>query len=127
MYQHTVIVGRIGRDPESRFTPQGQQVTTLSVAVDDGYTDGAGQRQERTTWFRVSVWGKQAEACNQYLAKGRMVLVEGKVSARGYLDKSGQAAASLDMRASNVRFLDKADGGASAPAGAPAQDEAIPF
>lgn len=127
MYQHTVIVGRIGRDPESRFTPQGQQVTTLSVAVDDGYTDGAGQRQERTTWFRVSVWGKQAEACNQYLAKGRMVLIEGKVSARGYLDKSGQPAASLELRASNVRFLDKADGGASAPAGAPAQDEAIPF
>lgn len=127
MYHYTVIAGRLGRDPEMRYTPQGQQVTTLSVAVDDGYTDGAGQRVERTTWFRVSVWGKQAEACNQYLAKGRMVLVEGKVSARGYLDKSGQAAASLDMRASNVRFLDKADGGASAPAGAPAQDEAIPF
>lgn len=127
MYQSITIVGRLGRDPESRFTPQGQQVTTLSVAVDDGYTDGAGQRQERTTWFRVSVWGKQAEACNQYLAKGRMVLIEGKVSARGYLDKSGQPAASLELRASNVRFLDKADGGASAPSGAPAQDEAIPF
>lgn len=127
MFQHVIIVGRLGRDPESRFTPQGQQVTTLSVAVDDGYTDGAGQRQERTIWFRVSVWGKQAEACNQYLAKGRMVLIEGKVSARGYADKGGQPAASLELRASNVRFLDKADGGASAPAGAPAQDEAIPF
>ncbi len=105
MYEHTVIVGRLGRDPESRYTPQGQQVTTLNVAVDNSYTDASGQRQERTKWYRVSVWGKQADACNTYLAKGRMVLCEGECSASAYLAKDGTAKASLELRAHSVKFL----------------------
>ncbi|MBE7553710.1 MAG: single-stranded DNA-binding protein [Anaerolineales bacterium] len=79
-YQKIVIVGNLGTDPESRFTPSGQQVTNFSVAVNNNWTDQSGQAHEETTWFRVSVWGAQAETCNQYLSKGRQVLVEGKLS-----------------------------------------------
>ncbi|NLX37145.1 MAG: single-stranded DNA-binding protein [Chloroflexi bacterium] len=106
MYQRLIIVGRLGRDPEMRYTPQGTPVTSLNVATDRSWTDQSGQRQERTTWFRVSVWGRQAESCNQYLAKGRMVLVEGEINEpQVYQRRDGEWAASLDVRAVNVRFL----------------------
>jgi single-strand DNA-binding protein len=135
MYQRLIIVGRLGQDPEMRYTPQGMAVASFSVATDRRWTDQSGQRQERTTWFRVSVWGKQAEACNQYLAKGRMVLVEGELSEpKPYQRKdNGEWAASLDVRASNVRFLGGADSAsatqarASEPNDSDLGDETIPF
>ena len=106
MYQRLIIVGRLGQDPEMRYTPQGMAVASFSVATDRRWTDQSGQRQERTTWFRVSVWGKQAESCNQYLAKGRTVLVEGEINEpRVYQRRDGEWASSLDVRAINVRFL----------------------
>jgi single-strand DNA-binding protein len=106
MYQRLIIVGRLGRDPEMRYTPQGNAVTSFSVATDRSWTDASGQRQERTTWFRVSVWGKQAESCNQYLSKGRMVLVEGEINEPTvYQRRDGEWASSLEVRANNVRFL----------------------
>ena len=77
MYQRLVLVGNLGRDPEMRYTPNGTAVTSLSVATSRKYTTADGQQKEETVWFRVSVWGKQAEPCNQYLSKGRKVLVEG--------------------------------------------------
>ena len=134
MYQRLTIVGRLGRDPEMRYTPQGTAVTSFSVATDRTWTDQSGQKQERTTWFRVSVWGKQAESCNQYLAKGRMVLVEGELSEpQVYQRRDGEWAASLDVRASNVRFLGGADSTsatqarASEPNDSDLGDEQIPF
>ena len=80
MYQHITIVGRLGRDPEMRYTPSGQAVTSFNVATDRQYTDANGQKVKETTWFRVSVWGKQAETTNQYLKKGSMVLVDGRLT-----------------------------------------------
>ncbi len=134
MYQRLIIVGRLGQDPEMRYTPQGMAVASFSVATDRRWTDQSGQRQERTTWFRVSVWGKQAEACNQYLAKGRTVLVEGEINEpRVYQRRDGEWAASLDVRASNVRFLGGADSTsatqarASEPNDSDLGDETIPF
>lgn len=135
MYQRLTIVGRLGRDPEMRYTPQGTAVANFSVATDRTWTDQSGQKQERTTWFRVSVWGKQAESCNQYLAKGRMVLVEGELSEpKPYQRKdNGEWVASLDVRASNVRFLGGADSTsatqarASEPNDGDLGDEQIPF
>jgi single-strand DNA-binding protein len=129
MYQKLVIVGRLGRDPESRYTPQGTAVTSFSVATDRSWTDQSGQKQERTTWFRVSVWGKQAESCNQYLAKGRMVLVEGEINEpQVYQRRDGEWAASLDVRASNVRFLGGGSGQTAAQTTEPADSiEEIPF
>ncbi|HQJ50176.1 MAG TPA: single-stranded DNA-binding protein [Anaerolineae bacterium] len=77
MYQNTIVVGHLGRDPEMRYTPDGTPVTTFNIATSRKWTNPEGQPQEKTTWFRVTAWRKLAENCNQFLAKGRLVLVEG--------------------------------------------------
>src|SRR3990170_4523494 len=79
MFHKVILVGNLGRDPEMRYTPSGQAVTNLSVATNRTYTDSSGSQVKETAWFRVSVWGKQAETCHQYLRKGRQVLVEGRL------------------------------------------------
>ena len=140
MSYHTIIlVGNLGRDPEMRFTPSGQAVTNFSVAVNDNYTNSSGEKVERTIWFRISTWGKQAETCNQYLKKGRKVLVEGRIvpdpatgSPRIWTRQDGSSAASFEVNASTVRFLSaKGEGGESAAVpgdAAPAETEGdIPF
>lgn len=106
MYQKLIIVGRLGRDPEMRYTPDGTPVTNFSVATDQSWTDRSGQQQERTVWFRVTAWRRMAEVCNQYLAKGRMVLVEGRLQTpEPYQGRDGQWRASLDVTAQRVKFL----------------------
>ena len=80
-YQTIIVVGRLGKDPEMRYTPSGQAVASFSLATDRQYTGQDGTVVKETTWFRVSVWGKQAETVNQYLSKGKMVLVEGRLQA----------------------------------------------
>jgi len=80
-YHTVIIVGRLGRDPEMRYTSTGQALTSFSVATDRRYTDSNGQLQKQTIWFGVSVWGKQAENCNNYLKKGSLVIVEGNPAA----------------------------------------------
>ncbi len=129
MYQNTVVVGYLGRDPEMRYTPSGTPVTNFSVATTRKWTNAEGQPQEKTTWFRVSVFGKQAEACNQYLTKGRLVLVAGDVDASAWSDKtSGEPRASLQLRARTVRFLGGRGERVEAPEeAAPAAEEEIPF
>jgi len=111
MYHTIILAGNLGRDPEMRYTPSGQAVTNFSVAVNDNYTNSQGERVERTIWFRVSTWGKQAETCNQYLKKGRKVLVEGRLVAdpatggpRIWQGQKG-AGASYEVSATTVRFL----------------------
>ena len=112
MYHTIIIVGNLGRDPEMRYTPSGQAVTNFSVAVNDNYTASNGEKVERTIWIRVSTWGKQAEVCNQYLRKGRKVLVEGRLvpdsstgGPRIWNCQDGTPAASYEVSASTVRFL----------------------
>lgn len=113
MSYHTIILaGNLGRDPEMRYTPGGQAVTNFSVAVNDNYTNNSGERVDRTIWFRVTTWGKQAEICNQYLKKGRKVLVEGRLvvdpstgGPRIWNRQDGSPAASYEVNASLVRFL----------------------
>jgi single-strand DNA-binding protein len=106
MYHKLIIVGNLGRDPELRFSQDGNPVTTLSVATSRKYKD-----KDETTWFRVIVYGKQAESCNQYLTKGSKVLIEGRLmpnekgEPRTYQDKAGVWRASFDVTAENVRFL----------------------
>ncbi len=110
---HTIIlVGNLGRDPEMRYTPSGQAVTNFSVAVNDGYTNSQGEKVDRTIWVRVTTWGKQAETCNQYLKKGRKVLVEGRLvpdaatgGPRVWTRQDGTPSASFEVSASTVRFL----------------------
>ena len=116
MYQKLLIIGNLGRDPEMRYTPDGKPNTTFSMAT----SRKAGDKDE-TTWFRVSVWGNQAEPCNQYLRKGSKVLVEGRLKPEinVYQRKDGSYAASYDVTAENVRFLSGKDE-------QPANDE-VPF
>ena len=112
MYQKIVIVGNLGRDPEMRYTPSGQAVTNFSVATNLRYTSSAGEKVDETIWFRVSAWGRLAETCNQYLKKGRKVLVEGRLTAdnatggpRIWTDNAGQPRASFEISAITVQFL----------------------
>ena len=111
MYQKVILVGNLGRDPEMRYTPSGQAVTNLNVATNRRYTDSNGQQVEETAWFRVSVWGRQAETVHQYLRKGRQVLVEGRLNPdengnpRIWTRQDGTPAASFEVTAQNVRFL----------------------
>ena len=111
-WHQTVVVGRLGGDPELRYMQSGDAVCNFSVAVSERWRDRqSGEQRERTTWYRVAVWGAQAENCNTYLAKGQMVVVTGNVSARGYINNNGEAAAALNLTARNVRFLGSRSGG----------------
>ncbi|MEA3327294.1 MAG: single-stranded DNA-binding protein [Chloroflexota bacterium] len=112
MYQQLTIVGYLGNDPVMRFTPSGKAVTSFSVASSRSYTNNAGQKVDETTWFRISVWGAQAESCNQYLSKGRPVLVVGRLrpdpqsgGPRVFTRKDGSMGSSYEVTAMNVRFL----------------------
>lgn len=137
MYQKLIIIGRLGRDPEMRYTQDGTPVTSFSVATDRQWTDPSGQKQKKTTWFRVSAWRKQAEVCNQYLTKGKMVMVEGELSEpKPYQKRDGTYGANLELRAFAVKFLSGREDGSGPAAGAdedgptggiPIEDEEIPF
>jgi single-strand DNA-binding protein len=111
MFHKIILVGNLGRDPEMRYTPSGQAVTNINVATNRRYSDSNGEMRDETIWFRVSVWGKQAEATNQYLRKGRQVLVEGRLVAdengnpRIWTRQDGTPGASFEVNAQTVRFL----------------------
>lgn len=105
MYQYTVIVGNVGRDPEMRYTQTGTAVCDFSVAVNRRWTDNAGETKEKTTWFRVTCWRALAETVNQYVHKGMRILVSGEVSATAWQTDDGQARAALEIRAQDVKFL----------------------
>jgi len=112
MYHTLVIVGNVGKDPEMRYTPSGQAVTSFSVATNRTYTTGGGEQVKETIWFRVTTWGKQAEVCNQYVKKGMKVLVEGTLTPdkatggpRVWTGGDGTAKANFEVNASTVRFL----------------------
>lgn len=112
MYQKLILIGNLGRDPEMRYTPSGQAVTNLSLATNRTWNDPNGQQLKETTWFRVSVWGRMAEACNQYLRKGSKVLVEGRLNVdpatggpRIWTRQDGTPGASFEVTAMNVKFL----------------------
>jgi single-strand DNA-binding protein len=138
MYHTIIIVGNLGKEPEMRYTPSGQAVTSFSVASSRQYTSNNGQQVKETIWFRVSAWGKQAETCNQYLHKGSKVLVEGRLTPdqatggpRVYARQDGTYGASFEVTAGTVRFLspkgenENMGGGDEAPVGA--NEDEIPF
>ncbi|MEO8603397.1 MAG: single-stranded DNA-binding protein [bacterium] len=123
-----IIIGNLGRDPEVRFTPSGRARATFSVATTEKWTDQQGQKQEKTEWHNIVVWGKQAETCGQYLAKGRQVFVEGRITNRSYDDKDGNKRYISEIVARDVRFLGGGgqggrDAGFVPP---PGEDQAIP-
>ena len=106
MYQQITLVGHLGNDPEMRHLPSGDPVTNFRVATNRFWTGADGQRQEKTVWFEVAAWQRLAETCSQYLTKGRRVLVVGELEEPDvWTDNSGNARATLKVRARNVQFL----------------------
>jgi single-strand DNA-binding protein len=113
-----ILVGRLGRDPETRYTGGGQAVANFSIATDETYKDKNGERQKRTEWHKIVVWGKQAEIAQQYLKKGSLIFIEGRIQSREWQDKEGQKRTSFEIVASNFRMLGgRADGAAAGASG----------
>jgi single-strand DNA-binding protein len=119
MVNKVMLVGRLGRDPETRYTGGGQAVANFSVATDETYKDRNGERQKRTEWHKIVVWGKQAEIAQQYLKKGSLVFIEGRIQSREWQDKEGQKRTSFEIVANSFRMLGgRGDGGGSGGGGA---------
>ena len=112
-----ILVGRLGRDPETRYTGSGQAVANFTMATDESYKDRNGERQKRTEWHKIVVWGKQAEIAQQYLKKCSLLFVEGRIQSREWQDKEGQKRTSFEIVANNVRMLGGRAEGAAAGAG----------
>lgn len=131
-----MVIGNLGGDPEMRYTPQGIAVTNFSIAVNHYFNNASGERQTETQWFRVEAWRQLAELCNQYLSKGRRAYVEGRFRSRTWQGNDGQSRQTNEIVASQVLFLDSAQGGqindmenASIQTGEPSEIdvESLPF
>lgn len=115
-----ILVGRLGRDPETRYTSGGQAVANFTLATDESYKDRSGERQKRTEWHRIVLWGKLAEIAQQYLKKGMLVYIEGRIQTRQWEDKrDGQKRQTTEIVANVMRMLTSRAEGAAAAAGAP--------
>ena len=136
-FNKIIIVGYLGRDPEIRYTADGTPVCSFTVATTERKKDKSGEFQDSTTWFRVTVWRRQAEIANQYLSKGKQVYIEGRLSQSEYQDKDGNTRTTLEVTASDIQFIgargDEAGGGAprdyqsqSAPQASPSPRPAAP-
>ena len=141
-----ILVGNLGRDPELRYTQNGQAVANFTLATSENWTDKSGERTERTEWHRIVTWGKTAELCAQYLAKGRTVYIEGRLQTRDWEDRDGNKRQTTEINAQTVQFLggprgEGGGGGGGGPRGGapggggpggsdggpPAADDDIPF
>jgi single-strand DNA-binding protein len=111
------LIGNLGKDPEIRYTQTSQAVANFSIATTDTWNDKQGERQERTEWHNIVVWGKQAENCAEYLKKGRPVHVEGRLQTRTWEDKNGQKRYTTEIVADRVTFLGSGGGGGGGAAG----------
>lgn len=132
-----ILVGRLGQDPEVRFTQGGTAVANLRIATDETWKDQSGERQQRTEWHTVVLWRRLAEISGQYLSKGRLVYIEGKLQTRSWQDREGNKRYSTEVQADNMVMLGgRSEEGQAAPAAQPAaaassdsgtSDDDIPF
>jgi single-strand DNA-binding protein len=118
-FNKITIIGYLGRDPELRYTPQGTAVCSISVATTERRKNQAGDYDDHTTWFRVTVWNRQAELANEYLAKGRQLYIEGRLRQEEYTDREGNPRTSLEVNATDIQFLGRREDSAQ-----PASDNA---
>ncbi|MBI5511824.1 MAG: single-stranded DNA-binding protein [Deltaproteobacteria bacterium] len=117
-----ILIGRLGADPEVRYTPSGMPVANFRIATSESWNDKQGQRQEKTEWHRIVVWGKLAELCGQYLSKGRQVYVEGRLQTRQWDDRDGNKRFTTEVQAREVTFLGgRGEGGEGKRAPAPGE------
>ncbi len=138
-FNKIILVGNLGRDPELRYTPQGTPVCSFTVATNEKRKDRAGETQDFTTWFRVTLWGRQAETASQYLTKGRPIYVEGRLRLEEWTDRDGKQRYTLEVHATDMQFIGggRADepgaaGGKTQPSAQPSaeadlSDDDIPF
>ncbi len=139
MVNKVILIGRLGADPEVRYTQDGTMVTTLRIATDEQWKDKNGERVQKTEWHRVVTFRKLAEICGNYLSKGRLVFIEGKLQTRSWEDKEGQKRYMTEIVANNMQMLESKGGGSRDAAGADggsmppygggdqAPDEDVPF
>ena len=109
-----ILIGNLGADPELRYTPSGQPVANFRIATSESWVDKQGQKQERTEWHRIVAWGKLAELCGEYLAKGRQVFIEGKLQTRQWDDRDGNKRYTTEVQAREITFLGGRGEGATA-------------
>jgi single-strand DNA-binding protein len=124
------VIGNLGRDPEMRYTPNGNPVTSFSIATNRAYTDSQGEKHEETEWFTVVAWNQLAELCNQYLSKGRRAYVDGRLRSSTWQGQDGQTRYRNEIIAERVLFLDRAQGGPGSPEGegeSPLDEDSLPF
>lgn len=131
MLNKVILIGRLGRDPETRYMPNGEAVCNFSIATDESWKDKNGQRQTRTEWHAITMYRKLAEIAAQYLKKGSQVYIEGRIQSRKYTGKDGIERTAFDIIASEMKMLDsKSSGGAEQhtpePTPQPAQRQAPP-
>jgi single-strand DNA-binding protein len=118
MLNRVMLIGRLGRDPEMRYTSSGTPVTSFSLATDEFWKDQNGERQRRTEWHNIVVWSKLAETCNQYLSKGKLVYIEGRLQTREWDDRDGNKRKTTEIVASEMKMLERKQDGPPAENGA---------
>jgi single-strand DNA-binding protein len=106
MINKAILVGRLGKDPEVRYTPDGMMITNFTLATDEQRKDKSGERVQKTEWHRIVTFGKLAEICGKYLVKGKLVFVEGRIQTRAWEDKEGGKRSTTEIIASDMRMLD---------------------
>ncbi len=124
------VIGFLGTDPEMRYTPNGNPVTSFRIATSRSYTSSDGEKHEETEWFTVVAWNQLAELCNQYLSKGRRAYVDGRLHSNSWQGQDGQTRFSNEIVAERVLFLDRAPGGPGSPEGegeSPFDEDSLPF
>jgi single-strand DNA-binding protein len=104
-FNKVILVGNLGRDPELRYTPQGTPVCSFTMATNEKRKDKSGETQDFTTWFRVTLWGRQAETASQYLTKGRPVYIEGRIRLEEWTDRDGKTRYTLEVHATDMQFI----------------------
>lgn len=124
-FNKIIVVGHLGRDPVLRYTPQGNAVCDFSLATSER-RGGSGDAQEITTWFKITLWGKQAEVANQYLSKGKQVYIEGRLRQTEYTDREGMKRTSLEVNATDIQFLGSRGEEGAAPTARPAAAHSSP-
>ncbi len=104
-FNKIIVVGNLGRDPELRYTPQGTPVCSFTLATNERRKDKTGEMQDQTTWFRITLWGRQAETASQYLTKGRPVYIEGRLRVEEWTDRDGKPRHTLEVHATEMQFI----------------------
>ena len=132
MVNKVILIGRLGRDPDVRYTPDGTMVVNFSIATDETFKNKQGEKSSKTEWHRIIAWGKLAEICGNYLTKGKLVFIEGKLQARTWDDKDGNKRSLTEIVAANMKMLDSRgqsaeDDGRGPDGDYPVPDTDVPF